>query len=99
LSHHIDKFTLVSAFFLFSIGCLNIFVGLIWREKAKSLRSVTSWKAEDGLPSSLANGMRHQKVFSHDEETASRSASLSSTTKTGYGFGRQGEKAAGLKGA
>ncbi|KAF9069958.1 hypothetical protein BDP27DRAFT_1420395 [Rhodocollybia butyracea] len=33
LSHHVDDFTLVSAFFPFSLGCLNVFTGLIYRER------------------------------------------------------------------
>jgi len=52
LSHHVNSFTLVSAFFLFSIGCLHMFVGLIFREKVKPRRSLTAWKerAKDVLP-------------------------------------------------
>ena len=41
-----DDFTLVSAFFLFSLGCINMFLGLIFRASAKSKRSVTSWRNE-----------------------------------------------------
>jgi len=52
LSHHVNSFTLVSAFFLFSLGCLNIFVGLIFREQVKPRRSLTAWseRAKDVLP-------------------------------------------------
>jgi len=52
LSHHVNTFTLVSAFFLFSIGCLHMLVGLIFREKVKPRRSLTAWKerAKDVLP-------------------------------------------------
>ncbi|KAJ2935337.1 hypothetical protein H1R20_g1757, partial [Candolleomyces eurysporus] len=39
LSHRVDTFTLVAAFFLFSIGCLNVLLGLIFREGAKSKSS------------------------------------------------------------
>ncbi|CDO68775.1 hypothetical protein BN946_scf184989.g41 [Trametes cinnabarina] len=46
LSHHVDEFSLVSAFFLFSIGCLNILLGLIFRESAKWRRSLTSWREQ-----------------------------------------------------
>jgi len=112
LSHHVDKFALVSAFFLFSIGCLNIFVGLIWREKVKDRRSITAWKerAKDVLPTRTVTGMEKgiefgRSVFSQhtgtttgDDESTTRSGSISSTTKAGFGFGRQGEKAASLKG-
>jgi len=44
LSHHVDNFSLVTAFFLFSIGCLNILLGLIFRESAKSRRAGTAWR-------------------------------------------------------
>ena len=47
LSHHVDDFALVSAFFLFSLGCVNILLGLIFRESAKWRRSVTSWREQD----------------------------------------------------
>jgi len=46
LSHHVDDFSLVSAFFLFSIGCINMFLGLIFRQKAKERRSITTWRTE-----------------------------------------------------
>jgi len=113
LSHHVDDFTLVSGFFLFSIGCLNILVGLIWREKVKARRSITAWKerAKDVLPTRVVNGMEKgmeygkNHIFVHhtgssDESDggASGSASVASIAKSGYGFGRQGEKAANLKG-
>lgn len=56
LSHFVQVFPLVSGFFLFSIGCLNILIGLIFREHVKSTRSVLSFRdrAEDVL-SSLDN--------------------------------------------
>jgi hypothetical protein len=52
LSHHVEQFTLVSAFFLFSVGCINILAGLVWRESTKARRSLTEWREskEDGLP-------------------------------------------------
>ncbi|KAG9217910.1 hypothetical protein PLEOSDRAFT_1114213 [Pleurotus ostreatus PC15] len=107
LSHFVDDFALVAAFFLFSIGCLNIVVGLIFRQGAKSKRSVTSWREKrknlllpttakigpvsvDLKPAvsnaaSFANG-----IFSGEKKGMSRADTL--------GFGRQGEKAAALKG-
>ena len=45
LSHHVDDFTLVAAFFLFSVGCLNMLIGL-FREKVKRKRSIMSWREE-----------------------------------------------------
>ncbi|TFK24861.1 hypothetical protein FA15DRAFT_669065 [Coprinopsis marcescibilis] len=55
LSHRVDTFTLVSAFFLFSVGCLNVLLGLIFRDGAKSKRSVTSWRdhAKSALPTHI----------------------------------------------
>lgn len=46
LSHHVDDFSLVSAFFLFALGCLNMLLGLIYRASVKPKRSVTSWRNE-----------------------------------------------------
>jgi hypothetical protein len=43
LSHHINDFALVSAFFLFSVGCINILVGLIFRESSRTRRSLMEW--------------------------------------------------------
>ncbi|KAK7441773.1 hypothetical protein VKT23_009204 [Stygiomarasmius scandens] len=109
LSHHVDDFTLVSAFFLFSIGCLNILVGLIFRQGAKSKRSVTSWRdhAKSALPTHVAGVdvrpvMNHgatfvSNVFSEKDRTSTASDSTSSS-KAGLGFGRQGEKAAAMQG-
>ncbi|CDO68623.1 hypothetical protein BN946_scf184996.g54 [Trametes cinnabarina] len=103
LSHHVDDFTLVAAFFLFAIGCLNMLIGLIFREKAKEKRSIMSWRAEakgvlpthkDMRPpfarpaSSFVNSIFKSNDKSQPDEFGQK----------GYGFGRQGEKAAGLKG-
>jgi len=114
LSHRVDTFTLASAFFLFSIGCLNMLVGLIWRESAKSKRSVTSWRehAKSALPTHVAGvDVRPviSKAASHgpsfvssmwngEQEKSPSSEAGSGNFKTGFGFGRQGEKAAGMKG-
>ncbi|KAF7300266.1 hypothetical protein MKEN_01350700 [Mycena kentingensis (nom. inval.)] len=107
LSHRVDRFSLVSAFFLFSIGCLNILVGLIFRESAKAKRSVTSWREQSKsvLPTHIpAASLRPDttgtssfvsNVSSAFEKTASYTGNEG---KIGYGFGVQGEKAAGLKG-
>jgi len=101
LSHHVDDFALVSAFFLFSIGCLNILLGLIFREHAKAKRSVTSWRdqAKSVLPppvqraassASTLYGAAFSEKKGHGNDLGGRFA--------GYGFGRQGEKEAGKKG-
>lgn len=111
LSHRVDTFTLVAAFFLFSVGCLNILVGLIWRESAKAKRSVTSWRdhAKSALPTHVA-GVDVRPAMSAASSTApsfvsnmwggndKARTSESGSAKSGFGFGRQGEKAAGLKG-
>ncbi|GLB44151.1 hypothetical protein LshimejAT787_1600810 [Lyophyllum shimeji] len=108
LSHRVDTFTLVAAFFLFSVGCLNILVGLIWRESAKAKRSITSWRehAKSALPTHVAGvDVRPMmsaapsfvsNVWSGSDDKAR--ASEAGSGKSGFGFGRQGEKAAGLKG-
>ncbi|KAK7455100.1 hypothetical protein VKT23_010971 [Stygiomarasmius scandens] len=46
LSHHVYESTLVAAFFLFSIGCLNMLLGLVFRESAKPKRSIRAWREE-----------------------------------------------------
>jgi len=121
LSHHVDDFTLVAAFFLFVLGCINMLLGLIFRESAKRYRSITTWRegAKTVLPATLEKrpmflsstpvisnpfaqpdhsfGGPQVTVVRH-ETSASETPSWTSTGKVGYGFGRQGEKAAGLKG-
>ncbi|KAF5388903.1 hypothetical protein D9757_005071 [Collybiopsis confluens] len=109
LSHHVDEFTLVSAFFLFSIGCLNMLIGLIFRESAKSKRSITSWRTESKavLPTihdprpvfvnvspAFTGGSMVEDI--EKPRLASDFGSFKSTSS--YGFGRQGEKAASLRG-
>ncbi|PPR02296.1 hypothetical protein CVT24_011634 [Panaeolus cyanescens] len=114
LSHRVDTFTLVSAFFLFSLGCLNCLLGLIFRAGAKSKRSVTSWRdhakaslpthvgpinvqpavnsvfSPSGPPSFISNLYTGNSSNTHASDEKSKMSSL--------GFGRQGEKAAALKG-
>ncbi|KAJ6501976.1 hypothetical protein C8R45DRAFT_1209629 [Mycena sanguinolenta] len=100
LSHHVDDFTLVSAFFLFSVGCLNIFIGLIFRESAKTKRSLRGKRdATKGIIGAGAVSAPQfvNNVFPEKNDDVSF-ASWKSTDKAGYGFGRQGEKAAGLRG-
>ncbi|TFK96930.1 hypothetical protein BDV98DRAFT_297944 [Pterulicium gracile] len=108
LSHRINTFALVSAFFLFSIGCVNMLVGLIWRQHSKTKRSITSWrnKAKDVLPTSIVS-LPHQMTsgsltsMSMYSEKGAEPAVRSETPQNnhaGMGFGRQGEKAAALKG-
>jgi hypothetical protein len=103
LSHHVDSFALVSAFFLFSIGCLNILVGLIWREKAKDKRSILTWRDQkkNVLPKYISSPKIPSSPPSFVTTTwtgSERSDHSSEHSKGGLGFGRQGEKAAGYQG-
>jgi len=126
LSHHVDDYTLVAAFFLFAIGCLNMLLGLIFRESAKEKRSISTWRAEAKgvLPQSTSDGpkkfmltgnsgpfvsrnlstnIRNEKSDGYGwsnggDNLKSEHGSFRSIDKQGYGFGRQGEKAAELKG-
>ena len=106
LSHHVDEFSLVSAFFLFSIGCLNVLFGLIFRESAKSKRSITSWRehAKDALPTHVAGVDIRPVVPSIVSNVSAAFEKAPSYTgsgnegKIGYGFGVAGEKAANMRG-
>ncbi|KAH9477085.1 hypothetical protein JR316_0011001 [Psilocybe cubensis] len=115
LSHHVDTFTLVSAFFLFAIGCLNVFAGLIFRESAKVKRSITSWReqAKSAIPTHVgpvkiaplaSSVLSSPPSFVSNLYTGSSDASTQKPTSekdsrfAGFGFGRQGEKQAALKG-
>jgi len=107
LSHYVGEFPLVTAFFLFSIGCANMLVGLIFREKVKDKRSILSWRerGKDVLPSHV-RGVDIRPVtgalssaFSRDEKSDDPARTPSdASSRSGLGFGRQAEKAAGLKG-
>jgi hypothetical protein len=92
LSHFVDDFSLVSAFFVFSIGCLNILIGLIWRQSAKSKRSISSWgeHKKGDFPRNMEYRPSLSSIFEKHDNGSSRS---------GYGSGRQGEKTTALKGS
>ena len=101
LSHHVDDFTLVAAFFLFALGCVNMLLGLIFREGAKHRRSIMSWRAEAKgvLPS--AEDLR--PAFTRPKSgfianVFNKGGDASDEKAGGYGFGYSGEKKAGLKG-
>ncbi|KAF9238681.1 hypothetical protein BU15DRAFT_88305 [Melanogaster broomeanus] len=107
LSHYVGAFPLVTAFFLFSVGCVNILVGLIFREKVKDKRSILSWRerGKDALPTHV-RGVDIRPVtgavssmFSRDEKAGDPTRTPSdASSRAGLSFGRQGEKAAALKG-
>jgi hypothetical protein len=102
LSHHVDDFALVSAFFLFSIGCLNILLGLIFKEKGKTKRSVTSWRdhAKSVLPPPVQRAASSASTLWGPTLSEKKNGSGKNLSErfAGYGFGRQGEKEAGKKG-
>ncbi|KAF7986618.1 hypothetical protein HWV62_26416 [Athelia sp. TMB] len=104
LSHHVDKFSLVSAFFLFALGCVNMFLGLIYRESAKDKRALSSWRSETKsvLPTHNAKFSSSSSFLSRSYQDEKRPESnefgVDHGSVKGYGFGRQGEKQAGLKG-
>lgn len=107
LSHHVDEFALVTAFLVFSIGCLNMFLGLVFREGVKEKRSIRAWRnrgTPDELPQVAPTATYPRgNYFSNymDEKKGAdawRAGSLSSQ-KAGMGFGRQAEKFAASQGA
>jgi len=112
LSHHVDDFTLVSAFFLFSVGCLNMLLGLVFRESAKPKRSIAAYRdgAKRVLPISapghLQGGTFVPRPFHARADSAGDTASVHSDSSStlhekvgyGFGFGRQAEKAAAQQG-
>ncbi|KAJ7193879.1 hypothetical protein GGX14DRAFT_405239 [Mycena pura] len=90
--HAVDEFTLVSAFFLFAVGCLNMLLGLVFRDGAKSRRSLRGEEKKgviigDVRPRALDTAPRFQIP-------ARARASRESTDQASDGFGRQGETAA-----
>lgn len=120
LSHHCDDFTLVAAFFLFAVGCVNMLLGLIFRESAKSKRSIRAWRSgsdhvlpiQSQMTGTTAVTSQHtgkapkstfrQSLFGGRKadplEFGVQREETGLVDKSGFGFGRQGEKKAGLKG-
>ncbi|KAF9649522.1 hypothetical protein BDM02DRAFT_3113535 [Thelephora ganbajun] len=93
LSHHVGKFTLVSGFFLFSIGCLNIIIGLILGVAAKRIRSGGMGEF-DSLVFGPSIRKRRSVIFGEPAPGAAPGPSGS----LGLGFGKQAGKAASMKG-
>ncbi|KAG6900675.1 hypothetical protein C0993_005908 [Termitomyces sp. T159_Od127] len=112
LAHHVDDFALVSAFFLFAIGCVNMLLGLIFRASAKEKRSISAFRSETKpiLPAHTGESTFSRSTFVQRQFTGEKEKdfndrpdtaefnSWKSSERAGYGFGRQGEKAAGLRG-
>jgi hypothetical protein len=108
LSHYVDDFTLVAAFFLFAIGCLNILLGLIFSVKAKQRRSIRAWRSgsDDVLPpvgekrpAFTRPDSSYVASFFKPSEKQDFGVAPANGTTSGLGFGKHGERAAGLKGA
>ncbi|GJJ09370.1 hypothetical protein Clacol_003592 [Clathrus columnatus] len=108
LSHHVETFAMVSAFFLFSIGCVNIFMGLLFRGKGRYKRSFTAWKDNKPILPSVSDIGRPNIISTGNSFVSAPHSGISEMgekAKMGfgrqlesYGFGTKGEKAAGLKG-
>ena len=91
LSHHVRKFTLVSGFFLFSIGCLNIVIGLVLGVAAKTIRSGGMGKS-DSLHLRRPVPLRRQSFVLSEEAVAGPSS------PPAPGFGKRIEKSASIQG-
>ncbi|KAF9782539.1 hypothetical protein BJ322DRAFT_227536 [Thelephora terrestris] len=107
LSHFVDDFALVSAFFLFSIGCLNILLGLVFGVKAKQKRSIRAWRSDsddvlppidEKRPAFTRPDSSYMASFFKPSEKAEFGNSPANRRTSGLGFGKSAEKAAGLKG-
>ena len=107
LSHFVDDFALVAAFFLFSIGCLNILLGLVFGPKAKQRRSIRAWRSGsddvlppvgDKRPIFTRPGSSYVSSFFKPSEQSEFAPPSTNGVTSGLGFGNHGEKAAGLKG-
>jgi len=107
LSHYVDDFTLVAAFFLFAIGCLNILLGLVFGVKAKHKRSIRAWRSgsDDILPpvgekrpAFTRPDSSYVASFFKPSEKPEFGVPPTNRTTSGLGFGSHGERAAGLKG-
>ena len=95
LSHYVPKLTLVSGFFLFSIGCLNIVIGLVLGVSAKTIRS-GGMQESDSLV--FQPSVPHRRPPSLIDDSLPEPAPRPSGS-SGLGFGRQAEKAAMMKGS
>jgi hypothetical protein len=96
LSHHVDDFSLVSAFFLFSVGCINMLLGLFFRERVKNYRSYFWWKkqGEPIIPQHVGSFAKPltlntnvPSVASYQHSRSGSSAGSYYSEKTGYGYG------------
>ena len=107
LSHYVDDFTLVAAFFLFAIGCLNILLGLVFGVKAKQKRSIRAWRSDsddvlppvgEKRPAFARPDSSYVASFFKSSERMEFGVAPTNGGTPGLGFGKEGEKVAGLKG-
>ena len=112
LSHHVPTFALVSAFFLFAVGCLNIILGLVFRSKIHERRAILSWRNKaPALPkhveraatvasvaSDVASSIFGSKKSSDVEKGDMHYQDEKAARGFGHGFGRKAEETAKLKG-
>jgi len=75
-SHAVDDFPMVAAFLLFSIGCLNIILALIFGKAVKSHRSILSWRDRDVLPKTSADLARAASQNTHSSPAWSGNSSI-----------------------
>jgi len=73
-SHAVDDFPMVAAFLLFSIGCLNLILALIFGKAVKSHRSILSWRDRDVLPKTSADLARAASQKTHGSPWSEHSA-------------------------
>lgn len=73
-SHAVADFPMVVAFLLFSIGCLNLILALVFGKAAKSHRSILSWRQRDTLPKTSADLARAVSQKSHSSPAWSGSS-------------------------
>jgi len=108
-SHAVDDFPMVAAFLLFSIGCLNLILALVFGKAVKSHRSILSWRQRDILPKTSADLARAASQKTHSSPAWSAGSDIfnekphytdgyHSASPPGYGFGKQGEKKAAYEG-
>jgi len=94
LSHHVRQFALGSGFLLFSIGCLNIVIGLILGVAAKTIRSGGMWESDSLV--FLPSFTRRKPAPTLDDSVPGAAPGPSGSS--GVGFGKQAEKGAGMHG-
>jgi len=81
-SHAVDDFPMVAAFLLFSIGCLNLILALIFGKAVKSHRSILSWRDRDVLPKTSADLARAASQKTYGSPAWSANSSIFNNEKS-----------------